>query len=299
MSTRQGNSDKQRTPGWRVEGMPDKKEGEEPKGFLSRPPNRRILLIAASLFAVNWYLTSLVFQETRIDLTYTQFLDAVETEQVETVFSRGDTIQGRFNEEQPDPEDPEVNSELFVTQRPTWADDNLVDLLRQNGVEISAVDPEQTPFWQQLLFGFGPTLLLLWIFLSMWRRAGSALGGIGGLGRSRAKRFEATDQRTTFEDVAGIEDAKAELAEIVDFLRNPGKYTRLGGAIPKGVLLSGLPGTGKTLLARAVAGEAIVPFFSISAAEFIEMVVGVGASRVRDLFSEAKKVAPAIIFIDE
>jgi cell division protease FtsH len=133
----------------------------------------------------------------------------------------------------------------------------------------------------------------------MWRRAGSALGGIGGLGRSRAKRFEASTQRTTFDDVAGIDDAKAELLEIVDFLKNPGKYTRLGGAIPKGVLLSGPPGTGKTLLARAVAGEADVPFFSISASEFIEMVVGVGASRVRDLFDEAKKVAPAIIFIDE
>jgi cell division protease FtsH len=133
----------------------------------------------------------------------------------------------------------------------------------------------------------------------MWRRAGSALGGIGGLGKSKAKRFEASDQRTTFEDVAGIEDAKAELTEIVDFLKSPEKYTRLGGTIPKGVLLSGPPGTGKTLLARAVAGEANVPFFSISASEFIEMVVGVGASRVRDLFTEAKKVAPAIVFIDE
>ncbi|HKX76341.1 MAG TPA: ATP-dependent zinc metalloprotease FtsH [Acidimicrobiia bacterium] len=292
-------TDKQRPPEWRVEGMPGKKDDEEPRGFFGRAPNRRILIIALALFAANWYLTSLVFRETRIDLTYTQFLDAVEAEQVETVFSRGDTIQGRFKEAQPDPDEEEVSSVLFVTQRPTWADDNLVDVLRQNGVEISAVDPEQTPFWQQLLFGFGPTLLLLWIFLSMWRRAGSALGGIGGLGRSRAKRFEATDQRTTFEDVAGIEDAKAELAEIVDFLKNPAKYTRLGGAIPKGVLLSGPPGTGKTLLARAVAGEANVPFFSISASEFIEMVVGVGASRVRDLFAEAKKVAPAIIFIDE
>jgi cell division protease FtsH len=133
----------------------------------------------------------------------------------------------------------------------------------------------------------------------MWRRAGSALGGLGGLGRSRAKRYEADEQRTTFADVAGIEDAKGELVEIVDFLKNPVKYTRLGGQIPRGVLLSGPPGTGKTLLARAVAGEANVPFFSMSASEFIEMVVGVGASRVRDLFSEAKKVAPAIIFIDE
>ena len=300
MTSRQGATDnKKRPPEWRVEGMPEKKEADQPRGIFGRPPSRRILLIAVLLFAVNWYLTSLVFQETRIDLTYTQFLDVVEGGQVETVFSRGDTIQGRFSEQQADPDDPEVLSELFVTQRPTWADDNLVDILRANGVEISAVDPQQTPFWQQLLFGFGPTLLLLWIFFSMWRRAGSALGGIGGLGRSRAKRFEATDQRTTFEDVAGIEDAKAELAEIVDFLKNPGKYTRLGGAIPKGVLLSGLPGTGKTLLAKAVAGEANVPFFSISASEFIEMVVGVGASRVRDLFNEAKKVAPAIVFIDE
>lgn len=283
-----------------MEGVPPKEdEGDQNQGLLRRPPNRRILLIALVLFAVNWYLTSLLFQETRLDLTYTQFLNAVEAEQVDTVFSQGDTLQGRFKEPQPDPEDPQVSSDLFATVRPTWADDNLVTTLRENGVEISAVDPEQTPFWQQLLFGFGPTLLLLWIFLSMWRRAGSALGGLGGLGKSKAKRFEASDQRTTFEDVAGIEDAKLELTEIVDFLKNPTKYTRLGGAIPKGVLLSGQPGTGKTLLARAVAGEANVPFFSISASEFIEMVVGVGASRVRDLFLEAKKVAPAIIFIDE
>ena len=125
------------------------------------------------------------------------------------------------------------------------------------------------------------------------------MGGLGGLGSSRAKRYEVSNDRTSFDDVAGIEDAEDELVEIVDFLRNPEKYTRLGGAIPKGVLLSGPPGTGKTLLARAVAGEADVPFFSMAASEFIEMVVGVGASRVRDLFEQAKKVAPAIIFIDE
>jgi cell division protease FtsH len=283
-----------------VEGTPRKDQApEQPGGLLSRPPTRRILILALILFAANWWLMSLVFTEPRMDLTYTQFLDAVESEKVDTVFSQGDTLQGRFKTAQPNPDNPDVSSELFATVRPSWADDSLVELLRQNGVEISAVDPEQTPFWQQLLFGFGPTLLLLWIFVSMWRRAGSALGGIGGLGRSRAKRFEATDHRTTFEDVAGIEDAKAELTEVVDYLKNPGKYTRLGGAIPKGVLLTGLPGTGKTLLARAVAGEANVPFFSMAASEFIEMVVGVGASRVRDLFNEAKKVAPAIIFIDE
>jgi cell division protease FtsH len=157
-----------------------------------------------------------------------------------------------------------------------------------------------TPLWQTLIFGFGPTLLLVGIFVWLARRAaGGGAGGIGGLGRSRAKRYEASEQRTTFEDVAGIDEAEEELVEIVDFLRNPDRYRRLGGAIPKGVLLSGPPGTGKTLLARAVAGEADVPFFSMSASEFVEMVVGVGASRVRDLFEQAKKVAPAIIFIDE
>jgi cell division protease FtsH len=272
---------------------------EEQPNLLRRPPNRRLLIIALVLFAVNWYLTSLFFARAEIELSYSQFLDAVDEGKVETVFSQGDSIEGLFREPQANPENPEEMAEAFSTVRPSWADDSLVETLRENSVEISAVDPEQRPIWQQLLFGFGPTLLLLWLFVSMWRRAGSALGGIGGLGRSRAKRFEASTQRTTFDDVAGIDDAKAELLEIVDFLKNPGKYTRLGGAIPKGVLLSGPPGTGKTLLARAVAGEADVPFFSISASEFIEMVVGVGASRVRDLFDEAKKVAPAIIFIDE
>lgn len=299
MTTRQ-TPDSKRPPEWKVEGAPPKGEGsEQPKGLMGRPPNRRVLILALILFAANWYLMSVVFSEPRVDFTYTQFLDAVDSGRVDTVFSQGDTIQGRFIEPQPVPDDPTVTSELFSTVRPSWANDDLVEILRENDVEISALDPEQTPFWQQLLFGFGPTLLLLWIFVSMWRRAGSALGGIGGLGKSKAKRFEASDQRTTFEDVAGIEDAKAELTEIVDFLKSPQKYTRLGGTIPKGVLLSGPPGTGKTLLARAVAGEANVPFFSISASEFIEMVVGVGASRVRDLFNEAKKVAPAIVFIDE
>ena len=150
-----------------------------------------------------------------------------------------------------------------------------------------------------LLLSFGPTLLLVAIFVFLMRRAAGAAGGIGGIGRSKAERYEATAQRTTFEDVAGIDEAKDELVEIVDFLKNPSRYTRLGGAIPKGVLLAGPPGTGKTLLARAVAGEANVPFFSLCASEFVEMIVGVGASRVRDLFKQAKKTAPAIIFIDE
>jgi cell division protease FtsH len=152
-----------------------------------------------------------------------------------------------------------------------------------------------------LLFGFGPTLLLVWLFISVSRRAGGGAGGVlGSFGRSRATLYRPeSGPRTTFADVAGIDDVKNEVTEIVDFLRDSDKYRRLGAKIPRGVLLSGPPGSGKTLLARAVAGEAQVPFFSISASEFIEAIVGVGASRVRDLFDQAKKVAPAIIFIDE
>ena len=168
---------------------------------------------------------------------------------------------------------------------------------------IDAKPPDTGPsVLASLLFGFGPTLLLvlLFVFIGAARRPGG--GGAGGLmsfGRSRARRIEGGDQRVTFNDVAGIDEAKEELTEIVDFLKNPDKYLKLGGRIPRGVLLSGQPGTGKTLLARAVAGEANVPFFQMSASEFVEMIVGVGASRVRDLFQQAKEAAPAIIFIDE
>ena len=155
---------------------------------------------------------------------------------------------------------------------------------------------------ESVLFGFGPTLLFVLLFVFIARRAAAAGGGAGGLmsfGRSRARRVEASDQHVTFNDVAGIDEAKEELTEIVDFLKTPDKYLKLGARIPRGVLLSGSPGTGKTLLARAVAGEAGVPFFQMSASEFVEMIVGVGASRVRDLFHQAKEAAPAIIFIDE
>ncbi|HET8673502.1 MAG TPA: ATP-dependent zinc metalloprotease FtsH, partial [Thermoleophilaceae bacterium] len=152
-----------------------------------------------------------------------------------------------------------------------------------------------------IIFGFGPTLLLVFLFVWLMRRAAASGGGgmLGSFGRSTAKRYEHSSQRTSFKDVAGIDEAEDELIEVVDFLRNPDRYRKVGGAIPKGVLLAGPPGTGKTLLARAVAGEADVPFFSISASEFIEAIVGVGASRVRDLFAQAKAAAPAIIFIDE
>ena len=167
---------------------------------------------------------------------------------------------------------------------------------------ISASPPGERSLLETILFSFGPTILLVALFVFLFRRAAGGAGGggvLGQFGRSRARRVEPSSQTVTFADVAGIEEAKQELLEVVDFLRNPDKYRKLGARIPRGVLLAGAPGTGKTLLARAVAGEAGVPFFSASASEFIEAIVGIGASRVRDLFQQAKEAAPAIIFIDE
>ncbi len=321
MTSRQSNNDSEKKPSWRVEGMPDKEktsdEDQPPKLFPTPPGGRWFWIALVGLLIFNITVSNAFFgpeEPTRI--SYTIFIDQVQAGNVESVTSTEQTIQGRFVEaltpedlgieldESPGlfgPTEP-PDTTFFETERPSFAEDDLLTILTQNDVEVNAEDPNAPPpLWVQLLTGFGPTLLIIWIFFYLFRRAGSAMGGLGGmgLGRSKAKRYEASEHRTTFEDVAGIEDAEEELIEIVDFLKNPKKYTSLGGRIPKGVLLSGQPGTGKTLLARAVAGEADVPFFSMSASEFIEMVVGVGASRVRDLFNQAKEVAPAIIFIDE
>ncbi len=303
--TSRPSAEEKKPKGWRVEGMPEG-EGDERKGPLGWfPGGRSFWILALVLLALNFFLSSQLFgPPERLRVSYTFFLDQVEEGNVESVTATGATIQGTFSSAVADPSesvDSAVEFELFETERPAFAEDDLLVFLHQHGVVVNAEPADAPPpLWQQLLIGFGPTLLLLWLLFGMFRRAGSALGaGIGGLGRSRAKIYDASGHRTTFADVAGIEDAKEELAEVVDFLRNPDKYTKLGGSIPKGALLTGPPGTGKTLLARAVAGEADVPFFSISASEFIEMVVGVGASRVRDLFDQAKKVAPSIIFIDE
>jgi cell division protease FtsH len=191
----------------------------------------------------------------------------------------------------------------FETEIPIFAnDEQLSQLLEDHDVVIDAEPINQSRgFLASLILGFGPVLLLIGLFVYFARRAGGggAMGALGSFGRSKARRVEGGDQKITFDDVAGIDEAKAELSEIVDFLKNPERYQKLGGRIPKGVLLSGRPGTGKTLLARAVAGEANVPFFSISASEFVEAIVGIGASRVRDLFKQAKEAAPAIVFIDE
>jgi len=259
-----------------------------------------------ALLVVNWIVSSLVLgPPARTKVSYTFFTTQVAAGNVKEITSTADTIQGEFKRKVAYPPDTKdaTQVDLFTTQRPSFADDELFKQLQATGTLVNANPPDQpAPLWQQVLLGFGPTLLFVGLLVWFLRRsaAGGGLGGLGGFGRSRATLYEPeSGPRVTFADVAGIDEVKNEVTEIVDFLRNPERYRRLGAQIPRGVLLSGPPGTGKTLLARAVAGEAKVPFFSISAAEFIEMIVGVGASRVRDLFEQAKKVAPSIIFIDE
>jgi cell division protease FtsH len=222
---------------------------------------------------------------------------------VESISSKGSTVQGELRQAiRYPPSDKTVEpTTQFETEVPTFANaEELSRLLESKRVVVNAEPPDEgRSTLSTVLLSLLPTLLIVALFLFLIRRAAGAAGGITAFGRSRARRLEATAERITFDDVAGIDEAKAELAQIVDFLRFPDKYRRLGGRIPRGVLLTGAPGTGKTLLARALAGEASVPFFSISASEFMELFVGVGPARVRDLFSEAKRAAPAIIFIDE
>jgi cell division protease FtsH len=227
------------------------------------------------------------------------FLQQVNDGRVVSITSKGTAIQGTFSKAER--YNGSKATKLFQTEIPAFADTNsLSQLLQRKRVIVNAVPLDTgAPWWQNLLLGFGPTLLFLVLLFYLLRRAGNVQNVLGTFGRSQARRYQPTGDRVTFADVAGIDEAKAELSEVVDFLRNPEKYQRLGGHIPHGVLLAGPPGTGKTLLARAVAGEAEVPFYSMSASEFVEAIVGVGASRVRDLFKQAKETAPAIVFIDE
>ncbi|MGY1594808.1 ATP-dependent zinc metalloprotease FtsH [Geodermatophilus sp. SYSU D00708] len=286
---------------WRVEGMP---------GDASPTPGRRprrsggVWWLVAAFLVVNWVVMSVVTgPPERTDVSYTFFTQQLDAGNVQTVTSTEDTIQGEFAKEVSYPPGSKDSAEvdLFTTQRPSFATDDLLGTLEAKGVTVNANPPDAAaPLWQRLLLGFAPTLLLVGLLLWIARRSASGAGALGAFGRSRATRYQPdAGPRTTFADVAGVDEVEHEVREVVDFLRDPGRYTRLGARIPRGVLLSGPPGTGKTLLARAVAGEAGVPFFSISASEFIEAIVGVGASRVRDLFDQAKQVAPSIVFIDE
>ena len=299
-----GGDEPRRPDPWRVEGMPKD---------TSRPPDQRQgggglwwwLIVG---LAVNWLLMSLVMAPpSRTNVSYTFFSQQLNAGNVQTVTATADTIEGAFtNPVGYPPGAPDaVQVGLFTTQRPSFATDDLYGTLAAKGVTVNATLPDAPPpLWQQIVVGFGPTLLFVGLLLWFLRRraasGASGLTGLGQFGRSRAALYRPeSGPRTTFADVAGIDEVENEVGEVVDFLRDPQRYGRLGARIPRGVLLSGPPGTGKTLLARAVAGEAGVPFFSISASEFIEAIVGVGASRVRDLFDQAKKVAPSIIFIDE
>ena len=264
-------------------------------------PSPRWIAFFLVLLAVNIFITSRAMEpESRVRVPYSPFfLDQVQAGNVESITSQGTDLQGTFTKELRY-EDSEPTTR-FRTEIPAFADtDELSSLLQSNDVTVNA-EPLDTgaPWWQTILFSFGPVILLVLLFVLLARRGGNMQSALGAFGRSRARRYEPSADKVTFADVAGIEEAKDELTEVVDFLRNPDKYRKLGGRIPHGVLLSGLPGTGKTLLARAVAGEADVPFFSIAASEFVETFVGVGASRVRDLFNVAKENAPAIVFIDE
>jgi cell division protease FtsH len=230
---------------------------------------------------------------------YTEFKTQVASKNVAEVFARGDSIEGGLKKAVPLPEQKDRTYQQFTTERPTFASDNLLAELTDGGTTVRATPlVQQRGFLTNLLISLAPILLLVGFYVWMFRRQQGAIAG-GLLGGSKQKRVDPESVRVTFDDVAGIDEVEAEINEVVDFLKDPAKYRRLGARSPKGVLLAGAPGTGKTLLARATAGEAKVPFFSASASEFIEMIVGVGASRVRELFSEARKVAPAIIFIDE
>ena len=284
---------------WRSEGAPP-----------PPPPRRKmpggwggLILTALVVYILANLVLSFFNEGDGPTISYTEFSKQVNAGNVTKIYSKGDAIQGQLKNKQPVP-DGDGDYTTFETQRPAFADDDLWDELTAKGVTVTAkpVVAERS-FLANLLISLAPMLLLvvLWVFIARRMRAG--MGGAGGmLGRKAPPKpveLEAGDKRTTFADVAGIDEVEGELNDVVDFLRNPGAYRAMGAKMPRGVLLAGPPGTGKTLLARAVAGEAGVPFFSASASEFIEMIVGVGASRVRELFAEARKVAPAIIFIDE
>jgi cell division protease FtsH len=277
-----------------------------------RVPPRRAWLTFMLILLANFAIARLFFpsRDAPAKVPYTLFREQITARNVQAIYSRGTSITGRFNKAITYPRDttgggtpaPVID---FATELPSFADPGLESLLITNGVEISAKPIQTTNTWLSLLSSFAPALLLIALYVWIFRRAskqGGGLGGMigGGIGKSTARRYDQeTQDKVTFQDVAGIDEAENELVEIVDFLRDPRKYTRLGGTAPKGVLLVGAPGTGKTLLARAVAGEAGVPFFSMSGSEFVEMIVGVGAARVRDLFKQAREHAPAIIFVDE
>jgi cell division protease FtsH len=296
--------------GWRVAPAPDGRG--TPDEHKPSPPHRwrGFWVFVVVLLALNWLSVLLIHPSStrpRVKVPFSPyFLQELQDGNVKSISSKGDTIQGTFKASvrYPSTDTKATLTPFFSTEVPTfWNNSQLTQLLRSESVQVNAKSTSSsTSVLAEILLGFGPTLLLVGLFVLLARRAQAGAGGLGGLGnfgRSQARRVDPEKIRVTFDDVAGIDEAKAELTEIVDFLRTPERFERLGGRMPHGVLLFGPPGTGKTLLARAVAGEAQAAYFSIAASEFIEAIVGVGAARVRDLFTKAKEAAPSIIFIDE
>ena len=224
------------------------------------------------------------------EITYSQFISDIKTGRIGTVSIEGNSITGNH-----------TDGTRFTTYSPETNNDSLIGTLLENNVEIKGAEPNKNSFWAHALISWFPIILLLgiWIYFMRQMQGGGGRGGALSFGKSRARLLSEDQVKITFSDVAGVEEAKQEVSELVEFLRDPGKFQKLGGKIPSGVLMIGAPGTGKTLLAKAIAGEAKVPFFTISGSDFVEMFVGVGASRVRDMFEQAKKHSPCIIFIDE
>ncbi|MFM9366513.1 ATP-dependent zinc metalloprotease FtsH [Streptomyces sp. Da 82-17] len=283
---------------WRSEGAPPP---PPPKKKVSW---RGLIWTALLVYLLTNLLLSLFGDEPPTKISYTEFSKQVTAGNVAKIYAKGDQIQGDLKKAVDAPEGRKGTYDKFATQRPSFADDQLWAELTKAKVTVTAEPVYKEPsLLTNLLLSLLPILLLvaLWVFLARRMAAGMGGGAGGMLGRKQPPKpveLEA-GKRTTFADVAGIDEVEGELNDVVDFLKNPDSYRKMGARMPGGVLLAGPPGTGKTLLARAVAGEAGVPFFSASASEFIEMIVGVGASRVRELFAEARKVAPSIIFIDE
>ena len=247
-----------------------------------------IVIILLSVTAIHLFNTRPALKKT---VTYSQFIDALKEQKIEQVTIQEDAISGKYR---PDYQ----NGETFETVGPANSD-LLYQSLEASGAEVQFKKRDEGSFWQQLLFSWLPTLLLFAFFFFFMRQMQMGGGRAMSFGKSKARLTSDRQKKVTFKDVAGIDEVKQELEEIIQFLKEPKKFTSLGGRIPKGVLLVGPPGTGKTLLARAISGEAGVPFFSISGSDFVEMFVGVGASRVRDLFEQGKRNAPCIVFIDE
>ena len=242
-----------------------------------------LLIIIVAIWMIDYYSASTV---SKTDITYSAFMKHVQQDEVKQVTIVDNVISGKLKD-----------GKDFSTVAPN--DDSLIPTLRARDIEIKAELPPQPPWWTTILSSLLPMLLIVGIWFMLMQQSQGGGGRVMNFGKSRARRYDEDNIKITFKDVAGADEAKQELEEAVEFLKHPKKYNDLGAKIPKGVLLYGPPGTGKTLLAKAVAGEAGVPFFSISGSDFVEMFVGVGASRVRDLFEQAKKSAPCIVFIDE